>query len=80
MLKIVHIISSMILWKCRFGFKNVRGYDGTKYLALFGPEKYGAIFDNIGYTTGLKSGISYIASHNYVKVKFDSDDDFLLEK
>ena len=27
----------------------IRDYDGTKYLVLFGPEKYDVIFDKIRY-------------------------------
>ena len=49
--------------------------DGIKYLALFGPEKYDFIFDRIRYLIGLKSSITYIAIHNYEKIKIDSDDD-----
>ena len=49
--------------------------DGIKYLVLFGPEKYDFIFDRIRYLIGLKSSITYIAIHNYEKIKIDSDDD-----
>ena len=38
----------------------IRDYDGTKYLVLFGLEKYDAIYDRIRYLIGLKSGITYI--------------------
>ena len=58
----------------------IRGYNGTKYLGLFGSEKYDAIFDRIRCLIGLKSGIKYVDSHKYAKIKIDSDDDLLLEK
>ena len=58
----------------------IRDYGGTKYLVLFGPEKYDAILDRIRYFIKLKSGISYIVSHNYPIIKIDSDDDLPLEK
>ena len=58
----------------------IRDYGGTKYLVLFGPEKYDAILDRIRYFIKLKSGISYIVSHNYPIIKIESDDDLPLEK
>ena len=36
----------------------VRVYDGTKYLVLFGFEKYNAIYDRIRYLIEIKSYIS----------------------
>ena len=47
----------------------VRDYNGTKYLALFGPEKYYAIFNRIRYLVGLKSSIANVDSHDYAKAK-----------
>ena len=44
-------------------------YDGTKYLVSFGPEQYDAIFNRIRYLIGAKSGISYVISHYYAKIK-----------
>ena len=58
----------------------IRDYDGTKYLVLFGPEKYNTIYDRIRYLIGLKNRITYTFSHNYAKLKFDSDDDLPLEE
>ena len=52
----------------------------TKYLVLFSLEKSNAIYNRIRYLIGLKSGISYIFSHNHAKVKSDSDDELLLEE
>ena len=46
-----------------------RDYDKTKSLVLFGREKYDAIFDRIRYFIGLKSGITYVGSHNDAKSK-----------
>ena len=40
----------------------IRDYDVIKYLVLFGPEKYDAIFDRIRYLIVLKRGISYVDS------------------
>ena len=68
----------------RIMFNNVdefiRVYDGTKYLVLFAPEKYDAIYDRIRYFITLKSGITYIFSHNYVRIKSNSYDDLPQEK
>ena len=38
----------------------IRIYDGTRYLTLFGSEKYDAIYDRIRYLISRKSGITYI--------------------
>ena len=58
----------------------IRDHNGTKYLTLFGPEKYDAIFDKIRYLIKLKSSIAYVDSLNYSMVKIVSDDDFPLGK
>ena len=52
----------------------IRVYDGTRYLVLFGSEKYGSIYNRIRYLISVKSGITYIISHNYAKIKVDSYD------
>ena len=54
----------------------IRVYDGTRYLVLFGSEKYDFISNRIRYLIGLKSGIKYINSHNYAKKRKDSYDFF----
>ena len=36
----------------------VRDYDGSKYLVLFGLEKYDLIYDRIRYFIGLKGSIT----------------------
>ena len=58
----------------------VRIYDGTRYLTLFGTEKYGAIYDRIRYLISLKSSITYIFSHYFAKIKVDSYDSLTIEK
>ena len=68
----------------RIIFDKVDGFIGdygeAKYLVLIDSEKYDAIFDRIRYILGLKSSISYVAPHNYAKIKIDSNDDFTSEK
>ena len=59
------------------GFISV--YDGTRYLVLFCPEKYDFIYNRIRYLIGVKSGITYVISHNYAKIKVDSFDSLSLE-
>ena len=55
-------------------------YDGTRYLVLFGAEKYDLIYNRIRYLIGVKSGITYVVSHINAKVKSDSYDSSPLEK
>ena len=52
------------------GFTRV--YDGTRYLVLFCFEKYEAICNRIRCLISQKSGITYVFSHNYAKIKIDS--------
>ena len=58
----------------------IRIYDGTRYLTLFGSEKCDAIYDRIRYLRSLKSGITYIFSHYFAKIKVDSYDSLPIEK
>ena len=58
----------------------IRVYDRTRYLVLFGPEKCDAIFNRIRYFVWVKSGITYVISHNYTRIKVDSFDYLPLEK
>ena len=58
----------------------IRVYDGTIYLVLFGSEKYDFIYSRIIYLVGVKSGITYVISDNYTKLKVDSYDSLHLEK
>ena len=50
----------------------IRFYDRTKYLTLFGSEKYDVIYDRIRYLINLKSGITCIFSDYFTKIKVDS--------
>ena len=54
-------------------------YDGTRYLVLFGLEKYNAIYNSIRYLIRVRSGITVVFSHNNVKIKIDSYDLLPLE-
>ena len=58
----------------------IRVYDGNSYLVLLGPEKYDAIYNRFRYLVSQKSGITYVFSHNYAKIKIDSYDSLPLEK
>ena len=58
----------------------IRIYDGTRYLTLFRSEKYDAIYNRIRYLISQKSGITYIFSHNFAKIKVDSYDSLPMEK
>ena len=50
----------------------MRVYDITRYLVLFGPEKYDAIYNTCIYLISQKTGITYVTSHNYAQIKVDS--------
>ena len=58
----------------------IRVYDGTRYLVLFVSGKHDFIYNRIRYLVGVKSGITYVISHNYPKIKIDSYDSLPLEK
>ena len=49
----------------------IRTDDRTRYLVLFGKAKY-FICNKIRYLISVKSGITYIISHNYAKIKLYS--------
>ena len=65
-------------------FDNIEGfirvYDGTRYLVLFGGEKYDFLYNRIRYLIGVKIGITYVISHDYAKIKVDSFGSLPLEK
>ena len=46
----------------------IRIYDETRYLVLFGPEKFDAILNRIRYLIVVKSGTTYANSYNYAKL------------
>ena len=56
----------------------IRIYDGNRYLTFFGSEKYEAIYDRIK-SKSLKSGIAYIFSHSFAKIKVDSNDSLSID-
>ena len=58
----------------------IRVYYGTRYLVLFGSEKHDVIYNRIKYLVSLKSGITYVISHYYARLKIDSYDTLPLEK
>ena len=58
----------------------IKVYDGNRYLVLFRSENYGFIYNRIRYLIGVKSGITYVISHNYAIFKIDSYDSLSLEK
>ena len=68
----------------RIKFDKINGFvkvhDGTRYLVLFGGEKYDFIYNRIRYLIGVKSRITYAISHCYAKIKVDSYDSLPLEK
>ena len=51
------------------GFNRI--YDRTRYLVLFGSAKY-FICNKIRYLISVKSGVTYIISHSYAKIKLYS--------
>ena len=62
-------------------FDKVDGFIyGTTYLVLFGSEKYDTIYNSNKCLISLKSGITYITSHNYAKTKIYSYAYLPLEK
>ena len=58
----------------------LRVYDGTRYIVLFGAEKYDSIYNTVRYYIGIKGGITYVFSHNYARFKVDSYKFLLLER
>ena len=49
----------------------IRVYRRTRYLVLFGAEKYDFIYNRIRYLAGVKSGITYVIAYNYPKTNVD---------
>ena len=68
----------------RIRFDKIDGFirvnDETKYLVLFGSEKYDSIYNRIRFLISVKRGITYIISHNYANIKVDSCYSLTLEK
>ena len=49
-------------------------------LVLFSGVKHETIYDRIRYLIRLGSGITYVFSHSYAKIKIDSNHNLSLEK
>ena len=47
----------------------IRVYDGSRYLVLFGPEKYDLIYKRIRYLVGVNSGVTSVTTHNFAKCR-----------
>ena len=77
--KIRFRLDSFPIWFDKIGEFN-RIYDGTRYLVIFRIEKYDFIYDRIRYLRSIKSGITYIISHNYLTIKVDSYGSLRIEK
>ena len=58
----------------------IKVYDGTRYLILFGTEKYDVIYIRIRYLISEKSAITYVYSYNGAIFKIDSFDSLPLER
>ena len=49
----------------------IKVYNGTRYLTLFGSEKYDAIYNRVRFLISQKNGITYVFSLNITpKSKF----------
>ena len=57
----------------------VKVYDGTRYVVLFGPEKYDTCI-RIRYLISQKSVITYNISHYHARIKIDLYDVLPLEE
>ena len=49
----------------------VKVYDEDRYLVWFGSRKHNAICNRVLYLISQKSGITFVFSHNYAKIKVD---------
>ena len=68
----------------RIRFDKVDGfikiYDGTRYLVLFGPERYDSIYNRIRYLISRKSGIRYGILNNCARIRMNSYNSLPIEK
>ena len=66
------------------GFDKVDGvikiYDGNRYLELFGPRVYNAIYDRINYLINKKGKAKYIINQNFARIRIDSYNSLSIEK
>ena len=60
--------------------KFIRISDGTRYLVLFGSEKYDAIQNKIRNLVSLKGSITYVFSLYYAEIKIDSYNSLPIEE
>ena len=60
------------------GFINI--YDGIRYLVLFRPDLYDAIYNRIRYRFSEKSGITDSINHNFARIRLDSYNSLVLIK
>ena len=58
----------------------IKIYDGIRYLILFGPEQYDAIYNRIRYLISEKSGITDIITHNFARIRIDSCNSLPIQK
>ena len=58
----------------------IKIYDGIRYLMLFGPEQYDAIYNRIRYLISEKSGITDIITHNFARIRIDSCNSLPIQK
>ena len=58
----------------------IKVYDGTKYLVLFPDNIFDLICNTIRNFIRIKSGITYVFSHNFTKIKVSSYDCFASRK
>ena len=70
----------LLLRETRLLSLDFRDYDGIECLVLFGLEKFNFIYARIRYLIGLKSGITYMFYHSFMKIKVYSVDDLPLEE
>ena len=53
----------------RIFYKNENKNDGIRYLVLFGSENYDAIYNRVRYQINKESGITYVYSHIYARIR-----------
>ena len=58
----------------------IKIYDGIRYVILFVPEKYNAIYGRINYLISEKGGITYNITHTFPRIIIYSYNSLLIEK
>ena len=59
---------------------SIKNYDVIKYLALFGSKRCDAVYNKIRYLVSKESGIAYIISHSFERIRIDSYNFLPVEK